>query len=88
VNIVLNLTLSALLAISLIPLYRAWRSEEIWLTLTAFASFASKTSILILVFSVLRDDWMLGVVGVIILSVGNAGIMLLAQILRRLEGEP
>jgi multicomponent Na+:H+ antiporter subunit F len=51
----------------------------------AFASVATKTSIILLVVSVLRDDWMLGVVGVIILSVGNAGLMLLAQVLKRLN---
>ena len=40
---------------------------------------------MVLVVSVLRDDWMIGVVGVIILSVGNAGLMLLAQVLKRLN---
>jgi len=50
----------------------------------AFSSVAAKSSVMILVISVLRDDWMLGVVGVIILSVGNAGFMLLAHIIRRI----
>jgi multicomponent Na+:H+ antiporter subunit F len=35
-----------------------------------------------LVVSVVRDDWMVGVVGVIVLSVGNAAVMLLANLLR------
>jgi multicomponent Na+:H+ antiporter subunit F len=39
---------------------------------------------MVLLVSVLRDDGMIGVVGVIILSVGNAGFMLLAHILKRL----
>jgi multicomponent Na+:H+ antiporter subunit F len=51
----------------------------------AFASVATKTSVLILILSVVRDDWMIGVVGVLILSVGNAALMLLAQVLKRLE---
>lgn len=51
----------------------------------AFASIASKTSIMILVVSVLRDDWMIGLVGVLILSVGNAGLMLLAHVLKRMN---
>lgn len=51
----------------------------------AFASIATKTSVMILVVSVLRDDWMIGVVGVIILSVGNAGLMLLAQVIKRVN---
>jgi multicomponent Na+:H+ antiporter subunit F len=69
----------------LIPMYEAWQDENIWQKMLAFASVATKTSIMILVVSVLRDDWMLGVVGVIILSVGNAGLMLLAQVLKRIN---
>jgi multicomponent Na+:H+ antiporter subunit F len=38
-----------------------------------------------LVVSVLRDDWMIGMVGVLILSAGNAALMLLAQLIRRME---
>ena len=51
----------------------------------AFASIETKTSIMILVVSVLRDDWTIGVVGVLILSVGNASLMLLSHILRRVN---
>ena len=40
---------------------------------------------MILVVSVLRDDWTIGVVGVLILCVGNAALMLLAHILRRVN---
>jgi multicomponent Na+:H+ antiporter subunit F len=60
-------------------------NDDIWQKMAAFASASSKSSIIILVVSVLRDDWMIGVVAVIILSVGNAGFMLLAQILKRLN---
>jgi multicomponent Na+:H+ antiporter subunit F len=66
-------------------MYEAWQDDDIWQKMLAFASVATKASIILLVVSVLRDDWMLGVVGVIILSVGNAGLMLLAQILKRLN---
>jgi multicomponent Na+:H+ antiporter subunit F len=59
--------------------------ENIWQKMLAFASVATKASIILLVVSVLRDDWMLGVVGAIVLSVGNAGLMLLAQILKRMN---
>lgn len=69
----------------MIPIYEACQDDNIWQKVLAFSSIASKTSIMILVVSVLRDDWMIGVVGVIILSVGNASLMLLAQILRRMS---
>lgn len=80
----MNLILVAMVLALLIPLYDAWKDEDIWQTMLAFTSVATKASILILFVSVLRDDWMIGIVGVIILSVGNAGVMLLAQILKRL----
>ncbi len=81
----MNLALIAMILALLIPMYEAWQDENIWQKMLAFASVATKTSIILLVVSVLRDDWMLDVVGVIILSVGNAGLMLLAQILKRLN---
>ncbi|MDB9493633.1 hypothetical protein PN477_03270 [Spirulina subsalsa CS-330] len=80
----MNLLLIAMTLILLIPLYEAWQDDDIWQKMLAFASVASKTSIMILCISVLRDDWMIGVVGVIILSVGNAGFMLLAHLIKRI----
>jgi len=81
----LNLVLIAMILALLIPMYEAWQDDDIWQKMLAFASAATKTSIMILVVSVLRDDWMIGVVGVIILSVGNAGLMLLANVIKRMN---
>ncbi|NJM71190.1 MAG: hypothetical protein HC862_13720 [Scytonema sp. RU_4_4] len=81
----MNLILIAMILALLIPIYEAWQDENIWQKMLAFSSIATKTSIMLLVVSVLRDDWMLGVTGVIILSVGNAGLMLLAQVLKRMN---
>ena len=77
--------LLAMIAVLLIPLYEACQDEDIWQKMLAFASISTKTSMMILVISVLRDDWMIGLVGVLILSVGNASLMLLAHILRRMN---
>lgn len=85
-NVYINLAiLIAMLLALLIPIYEAWKDENIWQTMLAYASISTKTAIIALVVSVLRDDWMIGVVSVIILSVGDAGIMLLAHILKRLR---
>lgn len=81
----MNLMLIAMILALLIPMYEASQDEDIWQKMLAFASIATKTSVMILVVSVLRDDWMIGVVGVIILSVGNAGLMLLAQTIKRIN---
>lgn len=82
----MNLLLIAMIVALLIPLYEAcWQEDGVWEKMLAFASIATKSSIMILVVSVMRDDWMIGVAGVIILSVGNAGFMLLAQLLKRIN---
>jgi len=81
----LTIVIFAILLAMLIPLYEAWRNEDIWQTMLALTSVATKTAVLILVVSVLRDDLMVAVTGVIILSVGNAGLMLLAHILKRMN---
>ena len=69
----------------LIPIYEAWQDDDIWQKMLAFASIATKTSIMMLVISVLRGDWSIGIVAVIILSVGNAGLMLMAHLIKRLN---
>ncbi|NES76509.1 MULTISPECIES: hypothetical protein [Okeania] len=81
----MNYILIAMILALLIPIYEAWQDNNIWQKILAFASIATKTSIMMLVVSVLRDDWSIGVVAVIILSVGNAGLMLLANLIKRLN---
>jgi multicomponent Na+:H+ antiporter subunit F len=81
----MNWILIAMILALLIPIYEACQDEDIWQKMLAFASIATKTSIMILFISVLRNDWMIGVVGVLILSVGNAALMLLAHVLRRMN---
>lgn len=81
----MNWVLIAMILALLIPMYEAWQDDDVWQKMLAFASISSKTAIMILLVSVLRDDWMIGVVAVIILSVGNAALMLMAHIIKRLN---
>jgi multicomponent Na+:H+ antiporter subunit F len=81
----MTIVLLIMMAILLIPIYEGARNENVWERMLAFASIATKTSVMILVISVIRKDWSIGVVGVLILSLGNAALMLLAHILRRLD---
>ncbi|MGF1519202.1 MAG: hypothetical protein ACFCVB_15580 [Nodosilinea sp.] len=81
----MTLVLIAMIGALLIPMIEALQDEDIWQRMLAFASIATKSSVMILVIAVLQDDWMIGVVGVIILSVGNAALMLLAQIIKRVN---
>lgn len=81
----MNGILIAMILALLIPIYEAWQDDDIWQKMLAFASISTKTSIMVLVVAVLRGDWMIGVVGVLILSLGNAALMLLAHVLRRMN---
>lgn len=69
----------------LLPILVACRRSDVWHRLAALASLSTKVALLMLVVSVVRDDWMVGVVGVIVLSVGNAAVMLLANLLRGVD---
>ncbi|EDX85912.1 hypothetical protein S7335_3615 [Synechococcus sp. PCC 7335] len=71
----------------LIPIASACRDEGVWERMLAFASISTKTSLIVLIISVLRDDWMIGLAGVLILSMGNAAVMLLSQALRLVESD-
>ena len=77
--------LIAMILALLIPMYKALQDDDIWQNMLAFASIATKTSIMMLFISVLRDDWMIGVVAIIILSVGNASLMLMAHLIKRIN---
>ena len=80
----MNGLLIAMIVALLIPIYEVCKDDDIWQKMLSFATISTKTSMMILVIAVIRDDWMMGVVGVLILSLGNAALMLLAHLLRRL----
>ncbi|MGF1488686.1 MAG: hypothetical protein ACFBSE_16500 [Prochloraceae cyanobacterium] len=81
----MNSILIAMILSLLIPIYQAWRDDDIWQKMLAFASIATKTSIMMLVISAIQDDWSIGIVAVIILTVGDAGLMLLANVIKRMN---
>lgn len=83
--IAMNFIMITMILTLIIPIVEACKDNNIWQKMLALSSISSKTSIMILVVSVLRDDWMIGVVAVIILSVGNAGFMLIAHLMKRMR---
>ena len=52
----MNLIMIAMILALLIPIYEAFQDEDIWQKMLAFASIATKSSIMILVVSVLRGE--------------------------------
>ncbi|MBE9153357.1 hypothetical protein [Cyanobium sp. LEGE 06113] len=81
----MGLILLGMVLALLLPILVACNSTDVWHRLAAFASVSTKVAILMLAVSVVRDDWMLGIVGVIVLSVGNSAVMLLANLLRGVD---
>lgn len=69
----------------LIPIAVVCRPCSVWDRMAAFSSIASKVALIIMVVGVLRNDWMLVLVGAISLSAGNSGMLLLANLLREVE---
>jgi multicomponent Na+:H+ antiporter subunit F len=69
----------------LIPIAQVCRPCSVWERMAALSSISSKVALIILVLAVVRSDWMIGLVGAITLSAGNAGILLLANVLREVE---
>lgn len=75
-----------LMIISLcLPLIQIIRDKTLWEKLLVFASVSSKAAVLALAIAVTRQDWMLAIAAVVALSMGNAGLMLLAYLFNRME---
>lgn len=77
--------LDGMVAALLIPIAVACRTRELWHRMAALASLSTKVALMMLVVSVVREDPMPGLVGVLVLSIGNAGILLIANLLRERE---
>lgn len=70
-----------------IPIMDSLRTDTIWEKMLDYASVSTKAAMLLLTFSIVRADEMIGFVAVVALSMGNAGLILLAYLLKRLEIE-
>lgn len=74
-----------MLLLLLIPIYQTAREEDIWQRMLAASSVSTKAAVMTLAIATFRDDEMMTVVGVLILTVGNGGLMLLAHLLRKIS---
>ena len=77
--------LIAMILAVLIPIYEIGKDENIWQKILAFTSIATKTTIIMLVISFWRDDWSIALVAVIIMSAGDAGLVLMANVIRSMN---
>ena len=65
----------------LIPIALLCRQCNAWERLAAFGSIGTKVAMLALVVAVMRGDRMLALVGALMISAGDAGMLLLARLL-------
>lgn len=71
----------------LIPMLRSFRCAVIWERLLCYTSISTRTALILLVLSRFRDDAMIGLVAVVVLSLGNSGLLLLAYLIKGMEAE-
>lgn len=69
----------------LIPITLLCRNASAWERLAAFGSIGTKVAMLALVVAVMRGDRMIALVGALMLSAGDAGMLLLARLLEDRE---
>lgn len=81
----MNYILALMFIAILIPVVHSVRCRDIWEQMLCYASVSTKAALIVIVFSVLKEDPMIGLVAVVALSLGNADLMLLAHLLKRLE---
>lgn len=64
-----------------------FRAKSLWERLVALASLSTKAGLAMLALGVSRGDGAVAFVGVIVLSMGNAGIIIVSYLFRRLKIE-
>lgn len=80
--------LAVLMVLSLlVPILQAFRCSRVWERLLCYASVSTRTALILLLVSRFRDDPMIGVVAVVVLCLGNSGLMLLAHLIKSMEAE-
>lgn len=80
----MNWILAVMVAVLAVPIFDSFRNKTVWDKMMAFASVSSKAGVLMLAVAVVEADAFIALVGVITLSMGNAGLMLLAHLFKRL----
>lgn len=81
----MTLLLYGMVVVLFLEILVVCRRTDVWHRLATFASLSTKVAMVMLVVAVVRNDWMVGLVGVIVLSVGNGAVMLLANLLRGVD---
>lgn len=83
----MTILLAAMLLTLLFPVVHSFRTANIWERMLCYTSISTRAAVILIIFSRYRHDVMIGLVAVIVLCVGNSGLLLLAQLIKGMEDE-
>lgn len=83
----MSIVLALMLISLLLPVAHSIRSISIWERMLCYTSISTRVAIILILFSQFNQDLMIGVVAVVVLSVGNSGLLLLANLIKAMESE-
>ena len=69
------------------PLFRSVKAESIWERMLCYTSISTRIAVMLILYSRFRHDTAIGLVAVVVLSVGNSGLLLLANLFKAMETE-
>jgi multicomponent Na+:H+ antiporter subunit F len=83
----MNLLLIFMLLSLLLPLVHSFRCEGIWERMLCYSSISTRAGVCMIILSRYHHDPMIGLVGVVVLSLGNSGLLLLSSLMQALGVE-
>lgn len=83
----MNLLLILMLLSLLFPLIHSFRCKGIWERMLCYTSISTRVAVCLIFLSRFHHDPMIALVAVIVLSLGNSGLLLLANLIRGMEAE-
>ena len=83
----MNVLLGLMLLSILFPVAHSFRSRDIWERMLCYTSISTRAAVVLIIFSRQSHDYMIGLVAVVVLSVGNSGLLLLANLIKAMEAE-
>lgn len=81
------LILLVMLMAAALPVIQSIRSESIWERMLCYTSISTRVALILILYSRVRQDPMIGLVAVVVLSVGNSGLLVLANLFKAMESE-
>lgn len=83
----MNILLILMLVSLLFPLLHSFRCNAIWERMLCYTSISTRAAVCLIILSRFHHDPMIGLVGIIVLSLGNSGLLLLSNLMQGMEAE-